>query len=90
MMIPDYLNKRNPPQPPAPTELKPIVPQFGIGECVVFKDGTTAVLYVTGIVIRGAGLFTYLVSEHGGEMEVRDFEICSYDSLPDADEEDDE
>ena len=89
-MIPDYLNKRNLPQPPASVELKPVIPQFGIGECVVFKDGTTAVLYVTGIIVRGAGLFTYLVSEHGSEMEVRDFEICSYDSLPDAYEEDDE
>jgi hypothetical protein len=87
-MINDYLNKQIPPQPPAPVELQPIVPLFGIGECVVFKDGTTAVLYVTVIIIRGAGLFTYLVSEHGSEMEVRDFEICSYDSLPDA--EDDE
>lgn len=87
-MINDYLNKQIPPQPPAPVELKPIVPLFGIGECVVFKDGTKSVLYVTGIVVRGAGLFTYIVSEHGGEMEVRDFEICSYDSLPDA--EDDE
>ena len=89
-MIPDYLNKRIPPQPPDPVELEPILPKFGISECVVFKDGTTAVLYVTGIIIRGAGLFTYLVSEHGSEMEVRDFEVCSYDSLPDADTEDDE
>lgn len=88
-MIPDYLNKRTPPQLPM-VELQPILPKFGIGECVVFKDGTTAVLYVTGIIIRGAGLFTYLVSEHGSEMEVRDFEVCSYDSLPDADTEDDE
>jgi hypothetical protein len=86
-MINDYLNKQIPPQPPV-VELQPILPKFGIGECVVFKDGTTAVLYVTGIIIRGAGLFTYLVSEHGSEMEVRDFEVCSYDSLPDA--EDDE
>lgn len=86
-MIPDYLINRTPTQPPV-IELQPILPKFGVGECVVFKDGTKSVLYVTGIIIRGAGLFTYLVSEHGSEMEVRDFEVVSYDSLPDNEEDD--
>lgn len=89
-MIPDYLNKRNPQQPPAKVEATPVVPKFGIGERVVMDNGTTDIYYVTGIIVRGAGLFTYLVSDRGAETEVREFEICSWEDLPDADEEDDE
>jgi hypothetical protein len=75
---------------PPRKEAQAMVPEFGIGEAVVFTDGTVDILHVTGIVVRGAGLFTYLVSDRGHEVEVRDFQICSYDSLPDAEDEEDE
>lgn len=89
-MIPDYPNRINHSSHPAKAEAKQVLPKFGIGERVAMNNGTTDIYYVTGIIMRGAGMFTYLVSDRGAETEVREFEICSWDDLPDADEEDDE
>lgn len=68
---------------------EPIIPQYAIGERVFFDDGSRAIGYVTGIIIRGEGMFTYLVSEKGMESEVRDFELTPYVE-PKGDEEDEE
>lgn len=75
---------------PPRKETQSMIPEFGIGERVAMDNGTTDIYYVTGIIVRGAGLFTYLVSDRGSETEVRDFEIIKWDDLPDADEEDED
>jgi hypothetical protein len=64
----------------------PIIPHYGIGERVFFDDGSKDIGYVTGIIIRGTGMFTYLVSEKGMESEVRDFELTPYVEPKDDDE----
>ena len=76
-----------------PVEVKQIVPTFGIGERVCFNDGVNDIAYVSGIIVRGAGVFTYLVAEKGVETEVREYEILPYGDVykvKECDEDDDE
>lgn len=65
-------------------ELIQILPTYGIGDRVCFNDGVNDIAYVSGVIIRGAGLFTYLVSEKGVETEVRDFEIFAHTNEEEA------
>jgi len=74
------------PDVPKP-ELIPIIPCYGIGDRVCYNDGVNDIAYVSGIIIRGAGMFTYLVSEKGMETEVRDFEILGHEHFVSEDEE---
>jgi hypothetical protein len=84
-MINDLTPKQQPVQ-----ETRQILPEFGIGECVIFNDGNNDIVYVSGIIIRAGGQFTYLVSERGNEVEVRGCELFKWADLPDAEEDEDE
>ena len=83
------INDLTPKQKPA-QETRQILPEFGIGERVIFNDGNNDIVYVSGIILRGAGLYTYLVSERGNETEVRGCELFKWDDFPDAEEDEDE
>jgi hypothetical protein len=82
------INDLTPRKQDAIQETRQILPEFGIGERVIFNDGNNYIIYVSGIIMRGGGQFTYLVSDRGNETEVRGYELFKWDDLPDAEEDD--
>ena len=88
-MINDLTPKKQQPVQPA-QETRQILPEYGIGERVIFNDGNNDIVYVSGIILRGSGQYTYLVSERGNESEVRGCELFKWDDLPDAEEDEEE
>ena len=88
-MINDLTPKKQEPVQVA-QETRQILPEFGIGERVIFNNGNNDIIYVSGIILRGSGQYTYLVSDMGNETEVRGYELFKWDDLPDAEEDEGE